>query len=56
MWGSNLLKSKHKPQANPIKVLSSSFLPTNLSKMTSSGSNLFFIKIQFITLPSEEME
>jgi hypothetical protein len=31
-------------------------LPTSLSLMTSSGSSLFFIRLQFITLPSLAIE
>ncbi len=57
MLGSNLLKSKQRPLARPMRLLSSSlFLAVSLSLMSSSGSSLFFMRFQFMTLPSLEME
>merc|ERR1712072_804123 len=56
-----LLKSKQRPPARPAKDVSSSslvaaLLDISFSSMTSSLSSLFFIKNQFETRPSEEIE
>lgn len=53
---SNLLKSKQRPHARPIKLVYYYFYPVSLSLKIYSGSSLFFINDQFITLPSEEIE
>merc|ERR1719331_2639344 len=56
-----LLKSKQRPPPRPAKDVSSSslvaaLLDISFSSMTSSLSSLFFIKNQFETRPSEEIE
>ena len=48
------LFSKKQSQQKPKK--GSLLLLTSFNLMTSSGSNLSFIRLQFITLPSEEIE
>merc|ERR1719171_2620013 len=57
----NLLKSKQRPPARPVREVSSSSLlaavpDMSFNSISSSLSNLFFIKSQFETRPSEEIE